>query len=95
MANRSINELAGVWEKMRDIVAQYNVKVVPAPVSRQRPSMPQNNDLLQIVDYPNLLNPAIIVVARNKGAPQQLTFKVLKNRKPSHNHDLVVFKYDN
>lgn len=95
MANRSINELAGVWEKMRDIVAEYDIKIVPPPVSRQRPSMPQNNNLLPIVDYPTLLSCANIVVARTKDAPQQLTFKRMKNRKPSHNHDVVVFKYDN
>lgn len=95
MANRSINDLAGVWEQMRDIVAKYDVKILPPPVSRRTPIMPQNSDLLQIVDYPSLLSSSNIVVTRSKEAPQNFTFKRLKDRKPSHNHDVVVFKYVN
>ena len=95
MANRSINDLAGVWEQIRDIVSKYDVKILPPPVSRRTPIMPQNSDLLQIVDYPSLLNSSNIVVTRSKEAPQKLTFRRLKDRKPSHNHDVVVFKYDN
>lgn len=95
MANRSVNELAGIWEQMRDIVGKYDIKILPPPVSRRTPIMPQNSDLLQIVDYPTLLSSSNIIVTRHKDAPQKLTFMKAKNRKPSHNYDVVVFKYDN
>ncbi len=55
MANRSINELDGMWQRMRGIVAEYDITIITASAPRTKRSMPQNENGVIIVDYISLL----------------------------------------
>ena len=98
MANRSINELDGMWEKMRDIVKEYDVKIIAPAIPRERPIVPRHPDGFYLMDYPSLLDPCKIakdiVITRSKDIhSRQVTLQVMKHRK--HNPDnLQVYRYD-
>ena len=56
MANRSIDDLDNLWQRLRGIVAEYDVTVITATAPRQRRFMPQNENDVIIIDYIPLLN---------------------------------------
>lgn len=56
MANRSINDLDDLWQRMRGIVAEYDITIITASAPRIKRSMPQNENGVIIVDYISLLN---------------------------------------
>lgn len=98
MANRSINELDGLWERMRDIAKTYDVKIIGPAIPREHPIVPRHPDGFYIMDYPSLLDPTTldmdIVITRSKeSAPKHLTLQVMKHRKPKESQYKVV-RYD-
>lgn len=51
MANRSVNDQDDLWQRLRGIVAEYDVTIITATAPRQRRFMPQNEHGVIIIDY--------------------------------------------